>query len=119
MIPMNPKLKTLLIALLPLVVGLIIGYVIHQPNDNGLYKELESQKKKVELELKANQAKADTLASKLQSALVEVEEAKKAETVESKKTQFWKQEYEKSKRTPVHVNNQRALDSLLSILYPR
>lgn len=115
---MKIKVNPLIIALLPLVVGLVAGYMIPAKKDVGYETELQRQLE-VEKKNAAKYSKAyDSLSLQLGSILEEVESARDSLTIESQKSEYYKIRYEKAKTTPVNIVGQHQLDSLLMVRYP-
>lgn len=115
---MKQPIKTLLIALLPLVVGLIVGFVM-SPKTNKTYEQaLEKENKTYLSRIKELQTEQQYVVNELTDAMKSVELSRDSVKIAHAKTEIWKKKYESSKNARVNVSSQSQLDSLLSTLYP-
>lgn len=115
---MNKNIKTLLLALLPLVAGLIIGFMSAPKQDKAYQKLLQKQIKEYAATIDTLQRRFVILSVELSKAELQIEEYKKGVQIENQKTEYWRNRYENSKTTPISISDQHELDSLLNSLYP-
>jgi uncharacterized membrane protein len=116
---MNQKIKLLIVALLPLAVGLSVGFLLAPKRDAMYEKALKEQDANYGKLIETYRKEFNIFSYKLMKAEEEIENYRKGLEVENHKTEYWKKKYENSKNTPVSITDQRELDSMLDALYPR
>lgn len=116
---MNKNIKTIILALLPLAVGLSVGFLLAPKRDAMYEKALKEQDANYGKLIQVYQKEFNMLNLKLMRTEEEIESYRNGLEVENQKTNYWKKKYETSKSTPVDIADQRELDGILNTLYPR
>ena len=115
---MNQSLKTIGVAAFLILSGVLAGRLSAPKADDSYNKELERQNAELAERVLSLENAYETASFELAVAVQEVDAARDSLTIESQKSEFYKIRYEKVKRTPVVIADQRQLDSLLMARYP-
>lgn len=116
---MKIKVNPLIIALLPLVVGLIVGYLVTPKRDKAYESELQQQLEDKEKETEKWSKRFDSLAMRHDITLFDIDLMKDTLRNIRYERNYYMKKYENIKRTPVRIAGQSQLDSLLRARYPQ